>query len=108
MEWRWQACQLYIGWYRVEKQRAEHDEIRMYPSVSRQDSQTGSCSCCHRRFTVGCIADTISVFMLWTGMDSLFKDLILGLTPLDPVKRFTARQTLAHPCFEGVADIDAE
>jgi serine/threonine protein kinase len=41
-------------------------------------------------------------FAQWTGLESTFKDLILGLTSLDPAKRPTARGALGHPWFEGV------
>lgn len=33
--------------------------------------------------------------------DTAFKDLIRGLTNLDPTKRVTARQALEHPWFAG-------
>ena len=33
--------------------------------------------------------------------DEAFGDLVRGMTNLDPAKRITARQALAHPWFEG-------
>jgi len=33
--------------------------------------------------------------------DAAFKDLIQGMTNLDPAKRITARQALEHPWFAG-------
>lgn len=41
-------------------------------------------------------------FSEWTCVDSTFKNLIRGLSNLDPSQRFTARQALAHPWFEDV------
>lgn len=42
-------------------------------------------------------------FSEWAdGTDVVFKDLIRGLTNLDPAKRITARQALEHPWFAGV------
>jgi serine/threonine protein kinase len=41
-------------------------------------------------------------FAEWADVDSSFKDLVLGLTSLDPLKRATARQALEHPWFECV------
>lgn len=41
-------------------------------------------------------------FSDWPGVDdAAFKDLILGMTNLDPTKRVTARQALEHPWFAG-------
>ncbi|OAL47917.1 kinase-like protein [Pyrenochaeta sp. DS3sAY3a] len=41
-------------------------------------------------------------FSGWKDVDSTFKDLIRGLNNLDPSQRFTARQALEHPWFEGI------
>ena len=43
-------------------------------------------------------------FALWNGekLDEDFKDLVGGLTNLDPAKRFTAPQALAHRWFKDV------
>lgn len=41
-------------------------------------------------------------FSEWSDVgDATFKDLIRGLTNLDPTKRLTARQALEHPWFAG-------
>lgn len=34
--------------------------------------------------------------------DTAFKDLIRGMTNLDPIKRFTAHQALEHPWFASI------
>ncbi|QSS54054.1 calcium/calmodulin dependent protein kinase [Histoplasma capsulatum var. duboisii H88] len=43
-------------------------------------------------------------FALWKGVDPVFKDLIAGLTDLDPKKRLTAQGALKHPWFQGTDD----
>lgn len=41
-------------------------------------------------------------FSEWSDVgDAVFKDLIRGLTNLDPTKRVTAREALEHPWFAG-------
>ncbi|EFQ98890.1 serine/threonine protein kinase [Nannizzia gypsea CBS 118893] len=39
-------------------------------------------------------------FALWKGVDPVFKDLIAGLTDIDPGKRLTANAALCHPWFQ--------
>ncbi|RAK83920.1 calcium/calmodulin dependent protein kinase [Aspergillus costaricaensis CBS 115574] len=41
-------------------------------------------------------------FSLWQGVDDDFKSLICAMTNLDPKRRITARQALAHSWFDGV------
>ena len=44
-----------------------------------------------------------NLFSEWPDVDdAAFKDLIWGLTNLDPLKRVTARQALEHPWFAGL------
>lgn len=38
----------------------------------------------------------------WPGLDDDFKDLVAKLTKLDPRKRITARDGLAHRWFQGI------
>lgn len=41
-------------------------------------------------------------FSSWSDAgDAMFKDLIQGMTNLDPTKRITAHQALQHPWFAG-------
>lgn len=41
-------------------------------------------------------------FALWKDVDEDFKSLICGMTNLDPERRITADEALAHKWFEGV------
>ncbi|DAA76433.1 TPA_exp: Uncharacterized protein A8136_0747 [Trichophyton benhamiae CBS 112371] len=43
-------------------------------------------------------------FALWKGVDPVFKDLIAGLTDIDPKKRLTAQEALNHSWFQVVKD----
>ncbi|KAF3492029.1 uncharacterized protein GIQ15_01546 [Arthroderma uncinatum] len=43
-------------------------------------------------------------FALWKDVDPVFKDLIAGLTDLDPKKRLTAQGALDHPWFKGIEE----
>ncbi|KAM5474547.1 hypothetical protein MauCBS54593_002123 [Microsporum audouinii] len=40
-------------------------------------------------------------FALWKDVDPIFKDLISGLTDIDPKRRLTAQAALDHPWFQG-------
>ncbi|OJZ92141.1 hypothetical protein ASPFODRAFT_55764 [Aspergillus luchuensis CBS 106.47] len=42
-------------------------------------------------------------FSLWQGVDDDFKSLICAMTNLDPRRRITARQALAHKWFDAIA-----
>jgi serine/threonine protein kinase len=41
-------------------------------------------------------------FALWRGVDDVFKGFIRAMTNIDPERRITAHEALAHKWFEGV------
>lgn len=41
-------------------------------------------------------------FFLWHNVDETFRDLIVKMTSLDPVRRITAKDALKHPWFQDV------
>lgn len=43
-------------------------------------------------------------FSEWSDVEDDFKDVIRGMADLDPSKRVTARQALAHPWFRDLED----
>ena len=56
------------------------------------------------RSGVGIEENPAEPFQTWKGVDSVFKDIIRGLTNMDPARRLTAREALAHRWFEDRAD----
>ena len=52
------------------------------------------------RSGVGIEENPARPFQIRKGVDSVFKDLIKGLTNMDPARRLTAREALAHQWFD--------